>query len=142
MSDMKCPFCGRELSEYDHFDRLLVCFNPQCEAVFTKKDFLGNKNLWQELIRTRKELEQSEICCTEWEKQALDYKAENIALSGDLERTRKALDATLDKLKRIRKIYTNAPFNAPINYANVCTDMYDVATEQITAILENKNGDC
>jgi hypothetical protein len=57
MSDMKCPFCGRELSEYDHFDRLLVCFNPQCEAVFTKKDFLGNKNLWQELIRTKKQLE-------------------------------------------------------------------------------------
>jgi hypothetical protein len=57
MSDMKCPFCGRELSEYDHFDRLLVCFNPQCEAVFTKKDFLGNKNLWQELIRTRKALD-------------------------------------------------------------------------------------
>lgn len=57
MSELKCPFCGRELSEYDHFDRLLVCFNPQCEAVFTKKDFLGNKNLWQELIRTRKALD-------------------------------------------------------------------------------------
>lgn len=53
----------------------------------------------QELIRTRKALEQSEICCTEWEKQALDYKAENIALSGDLERTRKALDVAVDALK-------------------------------------------
>lgn len=55
----------------------------------------------------------------------------------ELIRTHKALDAALDKLKRIRKIYTNAPFNAPINYANVCTDMYDVATEKIIA-LEQK----
>lgn len=52
-------------------------------------------------------------------------------LETELDRTRKALDAALDKLKRIRKIYTNAPFNAPIDYAKVCTDMYDVATEQI-----------
>lgn len=36
------------------------------------------------LEHTRKELEQSKICCTEWEKQALDYKAENISLSGKL----------------------------------------------------------
>lgn len=49
----------------------------------------------------------------------------------ELIRTRKALDVALDKLKRIQKIYTSAPFNAPIDYANVCTDMYDVATEQI-----------
>ena len=51
-----------------------------------------------ELDRTRKALEQSETCCTEWEKQALDYKAENIALSGELERTRKALDSAIDTL--------------------------------------------
>jgi len=55
-----------------------------------------------ELDRTRKELEQSEICCAEWEKQALDYKAENIALSGDLERTRKALDVAIDEVTKIR----------------------------------------
>lgn len=55
----------------------------------------------------------------------------SVRLKAELDRTRKALDAALDKLKRIQKIYTNAPFNAPINYANVCTDMYDVATEQI-----------
>ena len=52
-------------------------------------------------------------------------------IESKLERTHKALDVALDKLERIQKIYTNAPFNAPINYANVCTDMYDVATEQI-----------
>ena len=62
----------------------------------------------------------------------------NISMWRDLIRTRKALDVVLDKLKRIQKIYTNAPFNAPINYANVCTDMYDVATEQIQE-LEQKD---
>ena len=61
----------------------------------------------------------------------------DIKLWQELIRTRKALDVALDKLKRIQKIYTNAPFNTPINYAKVCTDMYDVATEQITA-LEQK----
>lgn len=39
-------------------------------------------------------------CCEEWEKQALDYKAENITLLGDLERTRKALDIAVDALTR------------------------------------------
>lgn len=48
-----------------------------------------------------KDLEQSKIRCSAWEKQALDYKAENIALSGKLERTRKALD---DAKKWLMKI--------------------------------------
>lgn len=61
-----------------------------------------NSNLKDELITTRKELEQSETCCTEWEKEALDYKAENIALSGDLERTRKALEIAVDALKELK----------------------------------------
>lgn len=38
-------------------------------------------------------------CCSDWEKHALDYKAENIALSGELERTRKALDVANEKLR-------------------------------------------
>ena len=57
-----------------------------------------------DLLALEGELEQSEICCTEWEKQALDYKAENIALSGDLERTRKALE-TLQEF--VTKLYLN-----------------------------------
>lgn len=60
---------------------------------------------------------------------------ENVKLKDEIDRLETELkrthNAALDKLKRIQKIYTNAPFNAPINYANVCTDMYDVATEQI-----------
>lgn len=38
-------------------------------------------------------------CCSDWEKHALDYKAENIALSGELERTRKALDVATDFIR-------------------------------------------
>lgn len=60
--------------------------------------------LQTELTKTKQALEQSEICCAEWEKQALDYKAENIALSGDLERTRKALDYAIDVIKTVAKM--------------------------------------
>lgn len=75
------------------FECTLVRDNIEKWAYF--EDLL---TLETELDRKTKSLEQSEICCTEWEKQALDYKAENIALSGDLERTRKALDLAKDTL--------------------------------------------
>lgn len=69
------------------------------ELAFLSKE---NSDLQDEFESTRKALEQSEICCTEWEKQALDYKAENIALSGDLERTRRAFGALQ---KFVTKLY-------------------------------------
>ena len=97
---MKCPFCQQELVEIQFGEqRYWTCINDKCnESV----GLGGNKKLWQELIHIHKTLEQSEICCTEWEKQALDYKAENIALSGELERTRKALDVAKEWLKEIQ----------------------------------------
>lgn len=93
-----CPFCQQELllssyREDDTAHQMWNCLSCQLSA---------QRKIWQELIRTRKALEQSEICCTEWEKQALDYKAENIALSGDLERTRKALDVAVDEITKIK----------------------------------------
>lgn len=89
--------------------------------------------LKQEIIRTRKALEQSEICCTEWEKQALDYKAENIALSGELERTRKALDVAKDALK----LFCGEDVSY---YSQSKIDARDVRTalEQITALEQKK----
>lgn len=106
MCEMKCPFCQQELKPQTMNGEWLECWNcsyhEPSHHPFPQRILCGTKELWQELIRTRKELEQSEICCTEWEKQALDYKAENIALSGDLERTRKALDVAVDALKRIK----------------------------------------
>ena len=86
------------------------------------------KRLQDELERTREALEQSETCCTEWEKQALDYKAENIALSGDLDRTRKALDVAKEGLKEIQD---KGEYVNPIELAESCLD-------EITA-LEQKD---
>lgn len=86
-SKLKCPFCGKELKDqwvgqnvaHEYFD----C--PKCQMN-------GNPKLWRELIKTRQDLEQSEKCCSAWEIQALDYKAETIALSGKLEIATKTLE--------------------------------------------------
>lgn len=122
MSDMKCPFCNQPL--HDDHDGYYSCYSDNCCVSG------GTLDTWQELIRTRKELEQSEICCTEWEKQAIDYKAENIALSGDFERTRKALNVAVDALKEIKD------GKNPVSLG-IYMDIND-ALEQITA-LEQKD---
>lgn len=106
MSELKCPFCNKPLQPTLRHSNEYWCENYDCPR--TNIEWVGSQKLWQELIRTRKTLEQSEICCTEWEKQALDYKAENIALSSELERTRKALDVAVDALKQI----TNNDYDA------------------------------
>ena len=53
MSDMKCPFCNRNLHKgedgmYSHLDYMTECKG---------RLFDGSKELWQELIRTRKALD-------------------------------------------------------------------------------------
>lgn len=123
MIDMKCPMCNTNLEVLvGGANALLGC--PRCM-------YKATDGVWQELMRTQKALEQSEICCTEWEKQALDYKAGNIALSGDLERTRKALDVAVDALKELKETVSNTEqeLDMTIQAAN--------ALEQITA-LEQK----
>lgn len=128
MSNMKCPFCQQKLEEETFYrGRVFVsCNNPNCII----SDWGGcSKQIITELIRTRKALEQSEICCTEWEKQALDYKAENIALSGELERTQKALDVAKDKLDTVRQYHRGTAVIRPNDISAYC----DRALEQITA---------
>lgn len=99
MSDMKCPFCQQKLEE-DYIDvQLFGCENQNCKH-WINNDIIGSKELWQELIRTRKALEQNETCCSKWEKQALDYKAELI-------RTKQILEIAIDKLKGIKTYYDN-----------------------------------
>ena len=127
MSDMKCPFCGEKIEHIE--DGWCNCKN-RCIGS-------GSISLWQELIRTRKTLEQSEICCTEWEKQALDYKAENINLSDkigkletELERTRKALDVALDWLGQV------ATFAKCDD--DLCREFTERKLAEIKAILEQK----
>ena len=124
MSDVKCPFCQQELEINDLDVQLLGCENQNCKYSI-HYDTVGSKELWQELIRTRKELEQSETCCTEWEKQALDYKAENIALLGDLDRTRKALEIAVDILQEA------------LNYDEIAEEASE-ALEQITTITKGE----
>ena len=52
MSDMKCPFCQREL-DYLAEDIYGGMYCPNCE----KHDLFDNEKMWQELIRTRKALD-------------------------------------------------------------------------------------
>lgn len=51
MNELKCPFCGQEL--YIDPCGEIGCLNAKCK----KSTFLiGTKELWQELIRTKKQL--------------------------------------------------------------------------------------
>lgn len=85
-SKLKCPFCQTEL-DMDMMGEI-GCPNDSCK----KSMFMvGTKELWQALIQAKQDLEQSEKCCSAWETQALDYKAETIALSGKLKIATKAL---------------------------------------------------
>ena len=49
---MKCPFCQQEL-KYDSWNEVYMCRNPNCKHLLG----FGTKELWQELIRTRKALD-------------------------------------------------------------------------------------
>lgn len=129
MSKLICPFCQQEL--HKDSDGYYTCYTDNCGCMkYGGNGASGSESLWSALIRTRKALEQSEICCTEWEKQALDYKAENIALSGDLECTRKALEVAVDALKYANKCIKGGCVNWETEI--------DKALEQITA-LEQKD---
>jgi hypothetical protein len=91
----------------------------------------------KELERTRKALEQSEICCTEWEKQALDYKAENIALSGDLERTRKMLKIAIGAIETIKYSKKSDAINLRHKANKALIDIYKIKDQ---TALEQKEG--
>ena len=56
MSDMKCPFCQQELEIVDLDVQLLGCENQNCKHSI-HYDTVSTKELWQELIRTRKALD-------------------------------------------------------------------------------------
>lgn len=124
----------QEFTDAIRKDVIAWCYLDDLIALETENKDLSDKigKLETELEKTRKTLEQSEICCTEWEKQALDYKAENIALSGDLERTRKALEMAVDALKWIHETY-----NLGMGYEAAIMEKCEFAIEQITA-LEQK----
>ncbi len=75
-------------------------------------------------------------CCSDWEKQALDYKAKNIALSGELERTRKALEIAKDTFNWIDETYqTGQEIEAKI-WGKV-----QLAAQKITALTKGDNNE-
>lgn len=50
---MKCPFCQRELKIAGEHTTIMSCFNGDCKG----SGLYGEKEFWQELIRTRKALD-------------------------------------------------------------------------------------
>ena len=53
MSDMKCPFCQQKIENFFVENRsVFACCNLNCKGYFMN----APKELWQELIRTRKAL--------------------------------------------------------------------------------------
>lgn len=61
MSDMKCPFCQqglRPVSNFDNQDKRCVWYCPNC-ATNERVWVMANERVWQELIRTRKVLDES-----------------------------------------------------------------------------------
>ena len=137
MSDMKCPFCQQPIMCMDtqYVDKDSTWYCPRCIAEKSLYAF-GNKTLWQELITTRKALDESEFCCTEWEKQALDYKSENIKLST-------ALDIAVDALKDMNEIIKNYEYGNGLYYALDGHDTMLVAEDvekAICVINEIKGG--
>ena len=73
MSELKCPFCQQELKISGHELHDLDLYCDKCEPFM-----VGNKELWQELIRTRKALDVAvdalkyankciKGCCVNWE---------------------------------------------------------------------------
>lgn len=124
-SKLKCPFCGKELQQGT--PDTYSCPNIYCPQAFS---CWGSIPLWQALIQAKQDLEQSEKCCSAWETQALDYKAETIALSGKLE-------IAVDALKRLEKelYFNNAKQTGHI--ADSVMSIPSIALEQIEA-LEQK----
>lgn len=144
---LHCPFCQQELIRegMNHW----WC---SCNIEHQGKELYGTTALWQALIQSLKDreelaiklaqttqiLELSEKCCSAWETQALDYKAETIALSGKLEIATKALeeiDTTrcipLQTLISLGKLSKTTRFNAG-NIICVTTPDYTHSTlEQI-----------
>lgn len=130
MTELKCPFCQQELEElYNNGDSVgFRCKNKNCPET---NIMCGTKMLWQALIDTKKKLEQSEICCTEWEKQALDYKAENIGLQSKL-------DIAVAFIEEMAAFYNGLNMSAPdttVNWdvvAKLWADKNYKTLEQIT----------
>ena len=124
---MNCPFCQQELKEiYCNGICLgLMCKNKDC---LETKSTLGNKALWQELITTRKALDELQKDydsaiknAKTWGKACAKYKS--------------ALDVTVDALKD-----TNGYLYG--DYVNTKWDLHEIIRKTLEQINEiTKGGD-
>lgn len=80
-SKLKCPFCQTEL-DYDEYGWDYSCPNHKCRA--TKGVLCGTKSLWQALIQSQQDLEESQQATLENAQTILE-------IHKDLEIARKAL---------------------------------------------------
>lgn len=81
-SKLKCPFCQTEL-DYDGYGWDYSCPNHKCRA--TKGVLCGTKSLWQALIQSQQDLEESQQATLENAQTILE-------IHKDLEIARKALE--------------------------------------------------
>ena len=136
-SKLKCPFCNSEL--HKDSDGYYTCYTDNCGCWANGGNGAsGSESLWLTLIRTRKALEQSEICCTEWEKQALDYKAENIALSVKSEFVVDVLKE-IDKLLSSNKFVVNECPLLNITQTKISMLLKFINIKQITALEQKES---
>lgn len=124
-SKLKCPVCNHELYQTASECLTYCCLNKDCPSDFK---FAGSKEIWNALIQAKQDLEQSEKCCSAWETQALDYKAETIALSGKLEIAQKALKGTVAYYDHY------ADFDGEISWDGVAMIMRNDAAEALEQI--------
>lgn len=106
MSELKCPFCQKELHSASINGEWLECWNCSYNEPSGHKlpqiIFMGTKELWQTLIDTKKKLDVCEECCREWE---TDYHLEfekSIRLENQLKDKKKKLKDTKKKLDRAK----------------------------------------
>ena len=54
-SKLKCPFCQQELRQ--DYTGVMYCYNEDCEQ---SADWFGSSSLWQALIQSQQDLEESQ----------------------------------------------------------------------------------
>ena len=119
-----------EITMFARGREFVSCNNADCII----SDWGGcSKQIITTMIDTKKNLEQSEICCTEWEKQALDYKAENIGLQSKL-------DIAVDALKWIAYDENGEQDGLEEFAISQMMEKADEAINQITTLEQKDNG--
>lgn len=132
MSDVKCPICQNNLHKINVV--VSTCTNDKCKLWGSPIPNL----VLEALQQAKQDLERSEKCCSDWGLQALDYKAENIALSGDLKLTREALDKGMEHIIGLNNMIES--WYKLLQSDKTTSTKYAILKSAISAYVENKGG--